>query len=218
MANHIVSISAARMADIGMPTNKTYSQTAVIAMSVAVMRVDGFAMMPNFTFGTAATTYVGQNIGANQPERIKKGSLSLLKLALGTAIVLVACILLFGKNLIAMFSETADVIELGQRSLQWLALGYICFAVTQVLQGIMRGAGDTMIPMWISIINTVILRLPLAYLLAYLTRSDAWPNGHPDALYASLLFTWVMGMLMSVIAYRMGKWKKRLPKEMQENL
>lgn len=48
--------------------------TSVIAASVAVMRVDGFAMMPNFTFGTAATTYVGQNIGARRPDRIHQGT------------------------------------------------------------------------------------------------------------------------------------------------
>ena len=55
--------------------------TAVIAASVAVMRVDGFAMMPNFTFGTAATTFVGQNIGARKVDRIHQGTRDLLMLA-----------------------------------------------------------------------------------------------------------------------------------------
>lgn len=192
--------------------------TAMIAASVAVMRVDGFAMMPNFTFGTAATTYVGQNIGAGKADRIKKGTLDLLKLALGTAAVLVACILLFGHNLIALFSDTPDVIEIGQRGLRWLSFGYICFAVTQVVQGVMRGAGETMVPMWVSIFNTVILRMPLAYLLAYLTRSEAWPNGHPDAIFSSLLIAWIVGMLLSVLAYVRGIWKKRLPEQMQSQL
>lgn len=192
--------------------------TAMIAASVAVMRVDGFAMMPNFTFGTAATTYVGQNIGAGKTERIRVGTKEMLKLALGTGLVLVACILLFGKNLIAMFSDTPEVIAIGQRGLQWLSFGYLCFAITQVVQGVMRGAGDTMVPMWISVFNTVILRMPLAYLLAYLTRNPEWPNGVPDAIFSSLLIAWVVGMVLSVIAYRRGTWKRRLPKEMQEEL
>ena len=192
--------------------------TAVIATSVAVMRVDGFAMMPNFTFGTAATTYVGQNIGAGRGDRIHTGVGSLLKLALGTAAVLVACILLFGHNLIEMFSETPDVIALGQRGLRWLAFGYLCFAITQVIQGVMRGAGETMIPMWISIFCTVILRMPLAYLLAYLTRSELWPNGHPDAIFSSLLVSWVMGMVLSVVFYRIGTWKKKLPSELSSSM
>ncbi|MDO5143318.1 MAG: MATE family efflux transporter [bacterium] len=192
--------------------------TVVIATSVAVMRVDGFAMMPNFTFGTAATTYVGQNIGANRIDRVQKGTRDMLCLALGTAAVLVACILFFGTYLIGLFSDTPDVLLLGQRGLRWLAFGYICFAVTQVLQGVMRGAGETMMPMWISIICTVVLRMPLSYLLAYMTRSEIWPTGHPDAIFASLLVSWVTGMLLSVIVYKLGWWKRRLPESMRSSI
>lgn len=192
--------------------------TAVIATSVAVMRVDGFAMMPNFTFGTAATTYVGQNIGARRADRIHQGTKDLMLLALSVAAVLVLCILLFGHNLIGLFTTTEDVLAIGQRGLHWLAVGYLCFAVSQVLQGEMRGAGETMIPMWISIISTVILRMPLAYLLASLTRSDVWPNGNPDMLYASLLLSWVSSMLMTIVAYRAGWWRRKLPDDLKETL
>ncbi len=189
---------------------------AVMAASTAVMRVDGFAMMPNFTFGTAATTFAGQNIGARRVDRLKQGTKDLMGLALGTSAVLVLCILLFGHQLLNMFTNTPLTLEIGIRALRWLALGYICFAVTQVLQGNMRGAGETMLPMWISIICTVLLRMPLAYLLAFLTRSADYPNGHPDAIFGSLLFSWVMGMVMSVIVYRQGRWKRRLPAELRE--
>ena len=184
--------------------------TAVIAANVAVMRVDGFAMMPNFTFGTASTTYVGQNIGARRIDRVYVGIKELLKLALITSGALVACILLFGHGLIGLFTTTEDVIAIGIRGLRWLALGYIAFAVSQVLQGAMRGAGETMTPMWISIIATIVIRLPLAYLLAALTRSETWPKGSPDALFASLLISWLLGMAMTAVAYRRGGWKRRM--------
>ena len=183
--------------------------TVMIAANVAVMRVDGFAMMPNFTFGTAATTYVGQNIGAGKTDRLSPGVRDLLRIALITAMTLVACILLFGRSLIGLFTETETVVALGTRGLRWLAFGYLCFAVTQVLQGIMRGAGETVIPMWISILATVVLRMPLAYLLAALTRSAEWPTGHPDAIFASLLVSWVCGMLLTIFLYRKGRWKKK---------
>jgi len=188
--------------------------TAVIAANVAVMRVDGFAMMPNFTFGTAATTYVGQNIGARQIERARAGIRDLLKLALGTAGVLVACILLFGHGLIGLFTETEDVITIGVHGLRWLSLGYIAFAVSQVLQGAMRGAGETMVPMWISVVATIVIRLPLAYLLAALTRSAAWPRGNPDAIFASLLISWLLAMAATAVLYRRGAWKRRLPEDL----
>ncbi|MBR6221621.1 MAG: MATE family efflux transporter [Clostridia bacterium] len=190
--------------------------TAVIAANVAIMRVDGFAMMPNFTFGTASTTFVGQNIGAQRIDRVRQGIRDLMKLALITAGVLVACILLFGHHLIGLFTNTEDVIQIGIRGLRWLALGYIAFAVSQVLQGAMRGAGETMIPMWISIVTTILVRLPLAYLLAALTRCEAWPKGRPDALFASLLISWVLGMIITVVAHRKGAWRRRLPPELQK--
>ena len=190
--------------------------TAVIAANVAIMRVDGFAMMPNFTFGTASTTFVGQNIGAQRIDRVRQGIRDLMKLALITAGVLVACILLFGHHLIGLFTNTEDVIQIGIRGLRWLALGYIAFAVSQVLQGAMRGAGETMIPMWISIVTTILVRLPLAYLLAALTRCEAWPKGSPDALFASLLISWVLGMIITVVAHRKGAWRRRLPPELQK--
>ena len=186
-----------------------------IAASVAVMRVDGFAMLPNFTFGTAATTYVGQNIGAGKPERIRPGTRDLMKIALIFAFILVAGILIFGKPLISLFTQTETVMDLGALGLRIQALGYIAFAVSQVLQGVMRGAGETVIPMWISVFTTVVLRMPLAYLIAGLTKSEMYPQGNPIAIFLSLLISWIVAMLLSVWTYRRGKWKKHLPESMR---
>ena len=183
---------------------------AMVAASTAVMRVDGFAMMPNFTFGTAATTYIGQNIGAGRGDRLKPGVKAMLKLGLISSTLLVVCILLFGHQLIGMFTDTELTMQLGVQGLNTLAVGYICFSVSQVLQGTMRGAGETQVPMYISIITTVALRLPLAYLIAYLTRTPEWPHGQPSALFVSLLSSWVVAMLLSVLTYRMKWWRRKL--------
>ena len=183
---------------------------AMVAASTAVMRVDGFAMMPNFTFGTAATTYIGQNIGAGRGDRLKPGVKAMLKLGLISSTLLVVCILLFGHQLIGMFTDTELTMRLGVQGLNTLAVGYICFSVSQVLQGTMRGAGETQVPMYISIITTVALRLPLAYLIAYLTRTPEWPHGQPSALFVSLLSSWVVAMLLSVLTYRMKWWRRKL--------
>lgn len=92
-----------------------------------------------------------------------------------------------------------------------MAVGYICISVTQVTGGVMRGCGETVSPMWISIISTIIIRVPTAYVLAYLTRSPEYPHGNPIALFGSLVISWVMGMLISIIVYKFGKWRKSLP-------
>ena len=68
-----------------------------------------------------------------------------------------------------------------------------------------------MTPMWISIITTVIIRVPIAYGLEFLTRPEggAMGSGTPDPLFISLLISWVMGAVITSIAYRMGRWKKK---------
>ena len=96
-----------------------------------------------------------------------------------------------------------------------LAAGYICMAVTQVLGGTMRGCGDTVTPMWITMLTTIVLRIPTAYGLAWLTRSEAYPNGRPEALFGSLLFSWTMGMVISIIVFSIGKWKKKMMAHLQ---
>ena len=183
----------------------------IMACSVVVMRVDGFAMMPNFTFGMAMTTFVGQNVGAKRLDRVHEGVREGIRVGLIISVVLVAVILLFGRNLMELFTreDEKDVVDLGVHMLRILALGYIAMAVTQSLSGVMRGAGDTMTPMWISIITTVIIRMPLAYGIAYFTRSEALPNGTPDSLYISLLVSWIMGALITAVFYRRGKWKEK---------
>ena len=180
----------------------------IVTTTTAVMRIDGFAMLPNFTFGMAMTTFVGQNIGAGRMDRVREGVRVGLRAGLMISVVLVAGILIFGENLMRMFTSTDEVVRLGVHMMRILAIGYIAMAVTQSLSGVMRGAGDTLTPMWISLITTIIIRMPLAYGLAFLTRSEAMPGGNPDSLFISLLVSWVMGALITTLAYRRGKWRR----------
>ena len=182
---------------------------AVVACNVIVMRVDGFAMMPNFTFGQAMTTYTGQNVGAGRPDRVRAGAKQGTLMALGCAAALTLCILLFGRSLMAIFTSTASLVEMSYRMMSILAVGYIAMAITQSLSGVMRGAGDTMTPMWISIVTTVVLRVPIAYGIAYFTRSADYPVGRPESVFISLLASWVLGALITLAAYRVGRWRKR---------
>ena len=109
-------------------------------------------------------------------------------------------------------------LELGVMGLRWLAVGYISFSISQVLQGTMRGAGETTIPMWISVISTVIIRMPLAYLIAAMTRNAEWPNGQPVAIFSSLLISWLAATLISVIAYRRGTWRRKIPEDIRKSM
>ncbi len=181
----------------------------VIAANVIIMRVDGFAMMPNFSFGTAMTTYAGQNVGANNYKRVDDGAKQGTLIAVAVSTVITALILIFGKYLMGVFTETAELVQLSNHMMHILAAGYIAMAVTQCLSGMMRGAGDTMTPMWISLITTVALRVPVAYGIAWLTRSELYPNGRSECIFISLLVSWVIGALITAVSYRRGKWKSK---------
>ncbi len=180
-----------------------------IAANVIIMRVDGFAMMPNFSFGMSLTTYAGQNVGAGLYDRVTKGAKqgTFLAVLISTFITLV--ILAFGKNLMGIFTETTSLVNMSYYLMCILAVGYIAMAVTQSLSGIMRGAGDTVTPMWISLITTVFLRIPLAYGISYLTRTPSLPFGRCECIQISLMISWLIGALITFIFYKRGKWKTK---------
>ena len=181
-----------------------------IAANVIVMRVDGFAMMPNFSFGTALTTYAGQNVGARRLDRVKQGAKQGTLIAVSCSTAITGAILLFGKGLMSIFTETASLVDMSYYMMCILAVGYIAVAVTQSLSGVMRGAGDTLTPMWISLITTVAIRVPVAYGISFLTRTAELPYGRSECIQISLLFSWLMGAVLTAIFYKRGAWKKRV--------
>ena len=182
----------------------------VIAANVIIMRVDGFAMMPNFSFGQAMSVYTGQNVGAMKYDRVGLGTKQGTTIAVCCSAAITCVLLFLNKYLFGIFTETAELIDLAGRMMRLMAVGYLGVAITQSLGGVMRGAGDTVSPMWISIISTVLLRVPVAYIMAHFTASEAWPQGHPFSLSASLLISWVLGAVMSCVVFKRGKWKKTM--------
>lgn len=180
-----------------------------IAANVIVMRVDGFAMLPNFSFGTAMTTYSGQNIGAAKNDRVTKGAKQGTLIAVLTTTFITSLILIFGRQLMGIFTATTELVDLSRRMMGIIAAGYIAMAVTQSLSGVMRGAGDTMTPMWISLFTTIVVRVPVAYGIAHFTKSAMFPNGRQECIFISLLCSWLIGALMTTIFYLRGKWKNK---------
>ncbi|MBQ3553827.1 MAG: MATE family efflux transporter [Clostridia bacterium] len=184
-----------------------------IAANVVIMRVDGFAMMPNFSFGMALTTYAGQNVGAGLYDRVTQGAKQGTWMSVICATSITLIILLFGKGLMSIFTSTQELVDMSYYLMMILAAGYIGVAVTQSLSGIMRGAGDTMTPMWISLITTVVMRVPLAYGISYMTRTPELPNGICECIQISLLASWIFGAVLTLIFYARGKWKDKAIKQ-----
>ena len=173
-----------------------------LATNFIVMRIDGFVMMPIFSFGMAMTVFTGQNVGAGKMDRLSKGLKQCIQMSFGAAVVIVTVILLFGHNIARAFTDVQQVIDMSRLGLRILALGYIGLSVNMVLWGTIRGAGDAMTPLWGAIINTVVVRVPVAYVLVHLM-------GRPEALFYSLLIAWLTNLLLGILAYRFGKWRNK---------
>ena len=190
----------------------------VIACNVIVMRVDGFAMMPNFTFGQAMSVYTGQNFGAGKYDRVGMGVRHGGMIASLTSAVITVILLFCSPFLFGFFTDTPELIDLATRMIRIMAFGYICMSLTQVLGGVMRGCGETVTPMWVSIFQTLVLRVPVAYLIAYLTRSPEFPHGNPIALFGSLMISWTVGMIISITIFKLGKWRKAIPSILADHI
>ena len=181
----------------------------VMASLTIVMRIDSFAVMPMFSFGMAVSTFIGQNVGARKMDRVGEGLKTGLLMCVSVTSAILVLVFLFGRSLMHVFTDTLDIIELSNTMLRLLIPGYIAMAISQILFGVLRGAGDTVSSMWISMVTTVAVRTPLAYLMAWLTRSDTYPIGRPEVLVISLMVAWVLGAILAAIVYRAGQWRKK---------
>jgi Na+-driven multidrug efflux pump len=155
------------------------------------------------------TTYAGQNIGAGNQKRVSQGAKQGTIIGVATSAAITVIILIFGKYLMGFFTDTEELINAAMTMMRILAVGYVAVSVTQCLSGIMRGAGDTMTPMWISIFQTVFLRVPLAYLFVHLSKTPENPIGDPKCMFYSLVTSWLIGAALTVIFYRKGKWREK---------
>ena len=107
-----------------------------IAANVIVMRVDGFAMMPNFSFGTAMTTYAGQNVGAGKLDRISKGIKSTCIMGLVYSVAAFVLLTVFGTTIALLFVDASETLIL--QNVRWFLMINSAFFFPLALVNIVR--------------------------------------------------------------------------------
>lgn len=177
-----------------------FGTNTVAAYSVAT-RIDGLASLPAMNFGQALSTYTGQNIGANQPTRVKLGLKATLRMSAMVALLTSVVIMLFRHPLMQLFTNDAAVVDIGAHYLLIISGFYLIFSSMFVVGGVMRGAGDTIIPMFITLFSLWVVRIPLA---ALLSRGMG-----VDGIWWSVPIAWTSGLLLSYLYYRTGRWKTK---------
>ncbi|MCX6326855.1 MAG: MATE family efflux transporter [Bacteroidia bacterium] len=184
--------------------------TNVIAGFSVASRLDSLAMVPAMSFSQALSTFVGQNIGANKPERIRAGLIATVKMSGIVTIITTTFIIFSGHFLMSLFTKDSEVIRLGDQYLTIVSSFYIIFTLMFIYNGVMRGAGDTLIPMFFSLLSLWIIRIPMAWLLSgKIGATGIWwaiPAG------------WAIGLALSFSYYKSGRWKKKAVVKYDENL
>ena len=160
-------------------------------------------------FGVAITTFVGQNFGARLYDRMKKSINICLAMSAGTTLLLSFILIAVARPLLELFSDDAQVIEIGLSIVHLIVPTYITYIFIEVLSGAMRGAGDSLIPTIMTLTGVCLLRLFWVMVIV--------PAHHElNVLLLSYPITWIVTSAMFVVYYLRGNWLKRCIKAQGE--
>ncbi len=177
-----------------------FGSEAVAGYTVAV-RVIIFSLLPSWGIANAASTLVGQNLGAGQPGRAARsawlcGHYNMLFMV-GVAVLFWA----FTPGIIGFFTDEPTVLSYGIDALRIVCLGYFFYGYGMVLAQAFNGAGDTLTPTWMNVICFWMIEIPLAWFLA---RQLGWG---PDGVFASIAISESLLALLSGYLFKLGRWK-----------
>jgi len=177
--------------------------TNVVAAFSAAGRIDSIATVPAMVFAQALSSFVGQNIGAGKIDRVRKGLIMTMLMSWASSIIISFVLIIFRSHIMHIFTnkDEIEVIRIGGEYLTIVTSFYLVFATMFTLGGVMRGAGDTLIPMFITLLSLWLIRIPLAYFL-----SDKMGE---TGIWWAVPIGWTAGMLLTYLYYRTGRWKKK---------
>ncbi len=177
-----------------------YGSSAIAAYTIA-LRMMEFVFLPAWGLGNAAATLVGQNLGADQPDRAEKSAWQAAKFNAIFMTMTGVFLLIFAEFITGLFSTEPDVLRWGTSCLQILSIGFPMYAVGMVVVQALNGAGDTTTPAILNFICFWLLQLPLAFWLA--TESSLGPNG----AFVAIVVAESLLTILAVLVFRKGTWK-----------
>lgn len=175
-----------------------YGSSVIAGYSVTI-KIDGFVNLPLQAFNMAVTTFVGQNIGAKQYDRVKKGAYMTTFLAMLTIGIFVILMYLFGRNFIALFNQEKAVIDAG-RLMQLVFLPfYIFLPINQVINGVLRGAGRSSVPMYVMVFSFVVLRQIYLFIVTRFTSNIGY-------VFFGWPVTWIVCSIIFIFYFFKVDW------------
>jgi putative MATE family efflux protein len=177
-----------------------YGSAPVAAYTIALRLVE-FALLPAWGLGNAAATLVGQNLGANKPERAAASVWRAARYNATFMLVLGVVLIILAPLIVSLFSSDPEILHYGTNCLRILGLGYPMYAVGMIIIQGLNGAGDTRTPSILNFICFWMIQIPLAYTLA--TAADFGPDG----VFWSIVISESILTVLGVLVFRRGRWK-----------
>lgn len=177
------------------------SGTAAISGYGTAIRICIFTILPAWGLANAAATLVGQNLGANQPDRAEKSVWRTAFITFCFFAIVALVFFVFGANLMRFFTNDKEAIIAGTECLHILAVGYVFFAYGMIISQAFNGAGDTRTPTYINLFVFWVLQIPLAWVLAKGLKMG------PTGVYIAIGVSETVLAIVSILIFRMGRWK-----------
>ena len=191
--------SIINFANVIVQSNINSFGTMAVAGCGAYSRIDGFAFLPVSSFNAAMTTFVGQNLGAKEYDRAKRGSRFGLICAVTIAESIGVLLILFGPYLISAFTAEPEAVQFGLDKLHICAPFYFLLAASHGFAAILRGAGKAKVPMVVMLCCWCVFRVTFISILTPLTHSINVVNW----VYP---ITWCMSAVILSIYYTKANW------------
>lgn len=194
--------AAINFSNVVIQSNINSFGSAAVGGAAAGGRIDGFLYMFANAFGLSAMTFVGQNVGAGKFERAKRSARVTLLISSSIIILLGSTFAFFSGSILRLFNNNPDVIGFGQLMVGTLAPMYWVYGITEVLSGVLRGAGMSVQPMLITIICFTAVRLLWINIMLPI-RNDIW------IVFLSWPVSWTIGAIASIILVWKSNWLKK---------
>ncbi len=178
----------------------TFGSEVLAGYTIAI-RIMMFTLMPAWGMSNAAATLVGQNLGAQKPDRAESSVWKTAKYCAVFMGIVSVIYIFFASTFLGWFSDEPDVVKYGTLCLQIMAVGYIAYAYGMVVIQSFNGSGDTKTPTWINFFCFWLFQLPFAYLMAITL------NFGPEGVFWAITLAEVTIAIVGIIWFRKGTWK-----------
>lgn len=194
-----VQNSVISFANLVVQTNINGFGSAAMAGCGSYSKIEGFAFLPVTCFTMALSTFVSQNLGAQNYERVKRGvGFGISCSAIAAECIGILCYI-FAEDLIGMFNSNPNVIDLGMRHMRSICLFYALLAFSHCIAAVMRGAGKASVPMYTMLVCWCVVRVSYITLaLKYIYRLETISFAYP--------ITWTLSSIVFLVYFLKADW------------